>query len=83
MTTMRLNSQVHQYGGFTPGRRVFGRTPKLAIGAGDNPFFGDFINPLEEPTAKTHNLISIIFKIREASLKADFRVNWTRMSFEW
>ena len=31
------------------------------------------MNPAEAPTAKTHNLISIIFKIREASLEADFQ----------
>ena len=38
MTMMRLISQVQQYEGFTPGRSVFGRTPKLPIGAICNPF---------------------------------------------
>ena len=43
------------------------------LGAVGNPFFEDFMNPADAPTAKTHNLSSIIFKIREASLKADFQ----------
>ena len=73
MTMMRLNSQVQQYDGFTPGERVFGRARKLPIGAFGNPFFEYFMNPLEAPAEKTHNLISIIFKIRQASLKADFQ----------
>ena len=38
MTMMRLNSQVRQYDGFAPGQRVFGRAPKLPIGAIGNPF---------------------------------------------
>ena len=31
------------------------------------------MNPVEAPAAKTHNLISIIFKLHQASLKADFQ----------
>ena len=31
------------------------------------------MNPAEAPTAKTQNLISIIFEIRQASLKSDFQ----------
>ena len=53
MTMMHLNSQVRQYGGFTPGQRVFGRTPKLPIGTIDNPFFWDFTNPADAPTTET------------------------------
>ena len=34
MAMMHLNSKVRQYDGFTPGRRVFGGTPKLRIGGG-------------------------------------------------
>ena len=45
MTTLRLNSQAQQYGGFTPGQRVTGRTPKLPIGAVGNPNFADSMNP--------------------------------------
>ena len=33
MCIMRLNSHVHQYDGYTLGRRVFGRSPRLPIGA--------------------------------------------------
>ena len=39
MASLHLNSQVQQYDGFTPGHRVFGRTPKLPIGAAGNPNF--------------------------------------------
>ena len=31
MTMMRINSQARQFGGFKPGRRVSGRTPKMPI----------------------------------------------------
>ena len=72
MTMMHLNSQVQQYDGFTPGQRVFDRTPKLPIGAIGNPFCEDFTNPVDAPTAKTQNLTSAIYEIRQASLKADF-----------
>ena len=71
-TTMRLNSQVQQFGGFAPGKRVPGRTPKMPIGEIGNPLFGDFTNPPEAPVTKTHGLLSAIRKIRHASLNADF-----------
>ena len=73
MATMRLNSQVQQYDGFTPGKRVFWRGPKLPIGAVGNPFFEYFMNPADAPTAETQNLISMIFEIRQAPLTSDFR----------
>ena len=73
MATMRLNSQVQQYGGFTPWERVFGRAPKLPIGAVGNPFFEDFMNSSDAPTTKTHNLISALFKIRQEPISADFQ----------
>ena len=73
MITMPLNSQVRQYDGFTPGRRVFGRTPEVPIGAVGNPFFEYLMNPAAAPTAKTQNLISTLFKLRQASLNADFQ----------
>ena len=72
MTTMRLNSQVRQFEGFAPGRRVFGRTPKMPIWDIDNPFFEYFTSPVEEPKTKVHGLLSVIRKIRQASLNADF-----------
>ena len=56
MTTMRLNSQVRQFFGFTPGRRVFGRAPKIPIGDVGSPNFEDFTNPVEAPTTETHHL---------------------------
>ena len=80
MTTMRLNSQVRQFGGFAPGRRVFGRTPKMPIGAAGNPHFDDFMNQKEAPAAKTHHLLGAIQKIRHASLNGDF-VNKFNLSF--
>ena len=67
MATMRLNSQVRQFGGFKPGQRVFGRTPKIPIGATGNPHFEDFTNPEDARTDKTHELIGAIRKIRQAS----------------
>ena len=70
---IRLNSRVHQYGGFTSGRRVFGGAPKLPIGAAGNSFFEDFMHPAAKPTAKPQNLISTLLKIRHASLRADFQ----------
>ena len=70
---MRLNSQVQPYGGFTPGRRVFGRTPQLPIGPICNPFLGYFMNLAGAPTAKRRNLISAIYEIRHASLTAHFQ----------
>ena len=77
---MRLNSQVRQFGGFAPGRRVFGRTPKMPIGAAGNPHFDDFMNQKEAPAAKTHHLLGAIQKIRHASLNGDF-VNKFNLSF--
>ena len=73
MAMIHLDSKVQQYGRFTPGQRVFCRTPKLSIGAIGNPFSGDFMNPVEEPTAKTQNLISTIYEVRQASSKPDFQ----------
>ena len=69
---MRLNSQVRQFGGFAPGRRVSGRTPKMPIWDIGNPFFEDFTNPPEAPATKVHGLLSVIRKIRQASLNAYF-----------
>ena len=72
MTTMRLNSQVRQFGGFTPGKRVSGRTPKMPIDKVGNPHFGDFTNPVEASSTKTHHLIGVIQQIRQESLSSDF-----------
>ena len=72
MTTMRLNSKVRRFGGFTPGRKVFGWTPEMPIGAVGSPHFEDFMSPVEAPNTKTHHLIRGIQQIRHASLIADF-----------
>ena len=69
---MLLNSQVEQFGGFTHGQSVFGRTPKMPIGAVGNPHFEDYTNPVGEPTAETHHLLGAIQQIRQASLTAYF-----------
>ena len=39
MKMMHLNSNVQQLDGFAPGKRVFGRTPKIPIGASGGPHF--------------------------------------------
>ena len=41
MCMWRLNPQVMQYGGFTPGQRVFGGAPKMPIVAVGNPNCSD------------------------------------------
>ena len=69
---LRLNSQVWQFGGLTPGRRVRGRDPKMPIGAAGSPHFADFANPTGPPETKTHNLLGVIRQISETSLGADF-----------
>ena len=69
---VRLNTQSQQFGWFTPGRRGIGRTPKMPIGAVANPHLPDFANPNESPAAKTHHLLGIIRRIRQASTAADF-----------
>ena len=51
-TMMRLNSQVQQYDGFTPGQRFLGRTPKLPIGAVGNPFSKILRTRRKNPTQK-------------------------------
>ena len=76
MAMMRLNSQVQQFGGFTPGGRggggVFGMTPKMPIGAAGSPHFEDFTNPKEAKITKTHHLLAIILQIRQESITAYF-----------
>ena len=57
MTTMRLNPQVRQFGGFATGQSVFGRTPEMPIGAVCNPHFEDFANPKEARETETHHLL--------------------------
>ena len=72
MATMRLNSQVRQFDGFTPGNEFTGERQKKPIWTIGNPFFGDFTNTIGAPEAKVHGVISVIHNIRQASLNADF-----------
>ena len=72
MPMIHLNAQVRQFGGFAPGRRVLGRTPKIPIGELESPHFVDFMNPKEAQAAKTHHLLGIIHLIRQESPTADF-----------
>ena len=51
--TMRLNSQVQQYGGITPCRKVFGRSRKLPIATVGNPYFKYFTLRNEAPVTQT------------------------------
>ena len=55
--TMRLNSEILQYAGITPGQRVFGGSPKLPIGAVDNPTFKDCVATNETPVVQTHRAL--------------------------
>ena len=61
-TTMRLNSHAQQFGGAAPGRRVFGTTPRMPIGAVGNPHFEDSMHPKEAPDAKTHHFLGEVQK---------------------
>ena len=72
MTMMHLNQQVRQFGGFSPCRRVSGRTPKMPICAVSNPNFDDFTNPVAEHTDKTHHLSGAIRQVRKESLTSYF-----------
>ena len=53
MATMRLNPQVRQCDGSAPGKRGFGRTPKMPIGTIDNPFLKILRTQWKHPRRKT------------------------------
>ena len=55
MCILHLDSQSRQYGGFPSWGRVFGRTPKLPIGAVSNPNFNDFMYQNEPQAVQTQN----------------------------
>ena len=44
----------------------------MPIGTVGGPHFEDFMNPKEAKTTKTHHLLEIMRRIRQASLTADF-----------
>ena len=51
--TIRLNSQVHQYDGFTHGHRVFWAGAEITDRVADNPNIRDFTNTNEFPVKHT------------------------------
>ena len=59
---LHLNSEVRQYDGFTPGRRVLGRAPKWPIGTVGNRNFTDPMKPIAAPTTKSLSLVNTISK---------------------
>ena len=65
---VHLNPRAQQYGGFTPGRRVFGRTPQMQIGAGGCLDIRDFAAPDESQAAQTHQVIAKLRGPEKASL---------------
>ena len=69
MCMIRLNSIVQRYDGFTPGRRVPRRAPKLAIGAVGNPHFRDFTNCNDFPSTRTHGALVGFREIHRSSLE--------------
>ena len=72
MTMMHLNSLLQKIGDVAPGKRVFGRDPKMPIGPVCNPHFSDFANPKGRKTTKTHHLPGVIRQFRQSSLTAAF-----------
>ena len=71
MAALHLNSQVQQYDGFTPGQRLFGRTPKLPIGAAGSPNFRFH----EASCRSNHEIVEFDkydFQIRKAPSAAGF-----------
>ena len=75
MCMVRLNSQV-QYGGFTHGRRVFGRTAEMPIGAMGNPNFKDFTFRNAPPVIQARDLVTKLRMVRRGSLERDFRAKF-------
>ena len=55
---LHLNAQSRQYDGFTPGHRVFGRTPEIPIGTVGNPFRLDFTKPGGPSATQTHQAVA-------------------------
>ena len=72
MCLRRLNVQVQQYDGFTPGRRVFGRAPKLPVGAVGSPHFSYFTNLNDSTVTETNGAMAKLREIQNASLEIVF-----------
>ena len=73
LSLLLLNPHLQQYGRFTPGRRVFGRAPKMPIAAVGGPNFCDFTNRNDPPATQTRQVLSNLMRIQRASLRSDFR----------
>ena len=57
---------------FRTGETSFRENAKNADSGDWESFFGNFMRAIEAPATKVHGLISVIRKIRQASLNADF-----------
>ena len=57
MCMVDVNSQFRRYGGYTPGRRVVGKAPKLLTGAVCNTHFRNFTNRSEYPVTQTRDVL--------------------------
>ena len=82
MAALHLNSQVQQFGGFTPGRRVFGGAPKLPIGTVGNSNFNDCMNPKTAPKTKSMSLLRVIYEIRKSFSRSWLYRQNKRASFD-
>ena len=71
MCILRLVSQVRKYDGFTPGKRVSGRKPKLPIWTADIPSFRYFTNPNDSQVTQTHDASLKVGETQAASLEID------------
>ena len=61
MCMLHLNSQVRQYDGFTPRRRVFGTTPKIPIGSVGSRNFNDFVLRKNPPCDAIGRIFKMLF----------------------
>ena len=66
LSMLHLNAQLQQFGCYTPGKRVYGRTPEMPIATVDNTFYNDFMNPKDSPFAQTHQAIAKLREIQNA-----------------
>ena len=67
-----LKSQSAAIRRFYAGPTSSRANAKNADGEDGQSFIGDFTNPIDSPKTQVHGLISVIRKIRQASLNADF-----------
>ena len=70
-----LYSRIRQYGGFTAGRRVFGRAPKLPISTVGNPHLKDAIYHNGSPVIQQKNALSKLKGVQKRRYEAIFKEN--------